>query len=250
VIGSGASAITTLAMLRRKCSESPGASAQVAWITRRSGAPYELIENDPLPQRAALHALGNELAASASLSKQAQAAAAAPAGESETTFQVDHYGGCHVIGDQNSSPLPYSSLSHSITQTPDHRRETERRVCLSPIGMSRKPDGSVEIQLERGGENDGDAAEGSGAAAATVVVTKHVLAHVGYRPDTRVTSELQVHYCYASEGPMKLAAAMVSDERARSTVPFALMCNFLSPHAAWVRSVIICSAPLRVLVPR
>jgi thioredoxin reductase len=37
-----------------------------------------------------------------------------------------------------------------------------------------------------------------------------VLALVGYRPDTAITRELQVHHCYASEGPMKLAAAILA----------------------------------------
>ena len=36
-----------------------------------------------------------------------------------------------------------------------------------------------------------------------------VLALVGYRPDTAITRELQVHLCYASEGPMSLAAAVL-----------------------------------------
>ncbi|HET9939973.1 MAG TPA: hypothetical protein VFR25_02625 [Candidatus Eisenbacteria bacterium] len=36
-----------------------------------------------------------------------------------------------------------------------------------------------------------------------------VLALVGYRPDVAMTRELQVHYCYASEGTMKLAAAIL-----------------------------------------
>ena len=37
-----------------------------------------------------------------------------------------------------------------------------------------------------------------------------VLALVGYRPDTAIYRELQVHLCYASEGPMSLAAAVLS----------------------------------------
>ncbi|HEX5031487.1 MAG TPA: FAD-dependent oxidoreductase [Candidatus Eisenbacteria bacterium] len=36
-----------------------------------------------------------------------------------------------------------------------------------------------------------------------------VLALVGYRPDLAMTRELQVHYCYASEGTMKLASAIL-----------------------------------------
>jgi Pyridine nucleotide-disulphide oxidoreductase len=37
-----------------------------------------------------------------------------------------------------------------------------------------------------------------------------VLALVGYRPEMEITRELQIHHCYASEGPMKLASAILS----------------------------------------
>lgn len=37
-----------------------------------------------------------------------------------------------------------------------------------------------------------------------------VLALVGYRPDTSMTRELQIHHCYASEGPMALASAVLA----------------------------------------
>lgn len=40
-----------------------------------------------------------------------------------------------------------------------------------------------------------------------------VLALVGYRPDTSIFRELQVHLCYASEGPMDLATAVVAKSR-------------------------------------
>jgi thioredoxin reductase len=39
-----------------------------------------------------------------------------------------------------------------------------------------------------------------------------IVALVGYRPDTSIHRELQVHHCYASEGPMKLAAALLGAE--------------------------------------
>jgi hypothetical protein len=35
-----------------------------------------------------------------------------------------------------------------------------------------------------------------------------ILANVGYRPDNRLYEELQVHECYATSGPMKLAAQL------------------------------------------
>ena len=37
-----------------------------------------------------------------------------------------------------------------------------------------------------------------------------VLALVGYRPDMELTRELQIHHCYASEAPMKLASAILA----------------------------------------
>jgi thioredoxin reductase len=37
---------------------------------------------------------------------------------------------------------------------------------------------------------------------------ERIIANVGYMPDRKMYRELQVHECYASEGPMKLAAAI------------------------------------------
>ena len=42
------------------------------------------------------------------------------------------------------------------------------------------------------------------------VEVDRVLALVGYRPDTALYRELQIHLCYASEGPMALATAVLS----------------------------------------
>jgi hypothetical protein len=41
-----------------------------------------------------------------------------------------------------------------------------------------------------------------------------IVANVGYRPDNRLWSELQVHECYATGGPMKLAAALTAETSA------------------------------------
>lgn len=155
VIGSGASAITTLAMLRAKSAAS-GAALSVVWVTRRAGPPYALIDGDPLPQRAALHQLGNELAATSG----------APGTPVATTGMcVDHRGGWQVAG----------------------------------LAQGAGDEEGITLQLE----------QSAGGAKDTVTV-RHVIAHVGYRPETSLTDELQVHYCYASEGPMKLAAAMMA----------------------------------------
>ena len=44
----------------------------------------------------------------------------------------------------------------------------------------------------------------------TTIGVDAVIANVGYRPDYSFIQELQVHTCYATEGPMKLAAALLS----------------------------------------
>lgn len=46
------------------------------------------------------------------------------------------------------------------------------------------------------------------------IIVDEVLAHVGYRPDRSIYDELQVHECYASQGPMKLAAALLGESSA------------------------------------
>ena len=41
-----------------------------------------------------------------------------------------------------------------------------------------------------------------------------IIANVGYRPDRALYEELQMHECYASQGPMKLAAALLGQASA------------------------------------
>ncbi|CAM9139025.1 unnamed protein product, partial [Ectocarpus fasciculatus] len=44
----------------------------------------------------------------------------------------------------------------------------------------------------------------------------YVFVNCGYRPDMSISRELQVHYCWASEGPMKLATALLAASGAGS----------------------------------
>jgi thioredoxin reductase len=53
----------------------------------------------------------------------------------------------------------------------------------------------------------------SGAHAGNLACDR-IIANVGYRPDHSLYEELQVHECYASQGPMKLAAAMLGQAAA------------------------------------
>ncbi len=42
------------------------------------------------------------------------------------------------------------------------------------------------------------------------ILVDEVISNVGYLPDLNLTRELQVHHCWASEGPMKLAATLLA----------------------------------------
>lgn len=48
------------------------------------------------------------------------------------------------------------------------------------------------------------------------LVVDFLVSNCGFRPDSSLYQELQIHQCYASEGPMKLAAALLSAEGAGS----------------------------------
>lgn len=58
--------------------------------------------------------------------------------------------------------------------------------------------GVIEVALNNSG----------GAIAPVRVRVDRILSLTGYRPDTDLSRELQVHTCYASEAPMALAAAL------------------------------------------
>ena len=64
--------------------------------------------------------------------------------------------------------------------------------------ISQRDDGSYEVMVVKGGERE-------------TIVVDQILANVGYRPDREMYRELQVHECYASEGPIKLAAALLGE---------------------------------------
>ena len=135
VVGSGASGVTCVSLLERLCREVGG--VDLTWVTRRHTGepPYTLIENDQLPQRAALYRRGNHLA----------------------------------------GPEPKSDLDRL------------RYVPASGVTRIRRTEeGELEVRLRslESGEEE-------------VVSVHTVIAAVGYRPDTSLTQELQIHYCYA-----------------------------------------------------
>jgi len=147
LVGGGYSAATSAVALAQLAREAPG--TRVTWITRRegpagAGGPIEAIENDRLPQRAALARLANEL----------------------TTDPAS--------------------------------------------GMTYWP--ATVVEIIRGKVRSADdhqfTVELSGRHAGTYPFDR-IVANVGYQPNRWIIEELQIHRCYATDGPMKLAAALL-----------------------------------------
>lgn len=61
------------------------------------------------------------------------------------------------------------------------------------------PDGGFLVSIESRGSELGS------------ITADHIVAQVGYRPDRAIYEELQVHECYATQGPMRLAAALLGE---------------------------------------
>ncbi len=68
--------------------------------------------------------------------------------------------------------------------------------------VSRLEAGGARVQVHLIGEHEG------------AIEVDRILANVGFRPDERLLGELQVHLCYATGGPMKLAAALLGETSA------------------------------------
>jgi len=189
VVGSGYSAITTINNLKELAATNTAATIDVHWCTRRGnnlteGSPlYEKIDNDPLPQRETLSTLANTLASSNSGSADSEAGASADEevgkGKPATNFRLIYHP--HVILESISSNIDSSGSSVDLLL---------RNVQ----------------ELEKVTEDEKH----------TIEDVSTVIANVGYRPDSSIFQELQVHQCYASEGPMKLAAALMSSSGADS----------------------------------
>jgi hypothetical protein len=84
-----------------------------------------------------------------------------------------------------------------------------RHPGVRVLAYERRPDGRVRVTLGLPGPDPREERDSHSQAARAIDVDR-VLALVGYRPDLDLTRELQVHHCYATEGPMKLAAAILA----------------------------------------
>ena len=121
-----------------------------------------------------------------------------------------HAEGVHWIRRARSVPFPpipgdplpaRVELSRAANEIAAGASWLSQHVGAEVLAYERR-DGRVRVTLR-------------GAGADQTLVVDRVLALVGYCPDLEMTRELQVHHCYASEGTMKLAAALLSSPPSR-----------------------------------
>ncbi len=65
-----------------------------------------------------------------------------------------------------------------------------------------------------GVELDWSRAAGQGSDPLSRLIVDRIIANVGYRPDRSIYEELHVHECYATQGPIKLAAKLLGETSA------------------------------------
>lgn len=96
-------------------------------------------------------------------------------------------------------PLPgrskLTAIANEAVQSKNSNIEFIANASISKIEFNEKSD-QFKVTLKLG-ENTQD------------ISVDRIIANVGYGPDNSLYRELQVHECYASRGPMKLAAALL-----------------------------------------
>jgi thioredoxin reductase len=97
----------------------------------------------------------------------------------------------------------------------DPLRERDRLAARANM-LATRGDGNVEFHpasgveaIESAGPDRGFRVTATCGGARKTWDVDRVIANVGYTPDTDLYRELQVHECYASLGPMNLAAALL-----------------------------------------
>jgi hypothetical protein len=100
-----------------------------------------------------------------------------------------------------------------ITNDPLRERD---RLAVRANNLATRTDGNVEFHnqaaidaVESGGPDKGFKVTARCADKQRTWDVDRIVANVGYTPETGLYRELQIHECYASLGPMKMAAALL-----------------------------------------
>lgn len=111
--------------------------------------------------------------------------------------------------------LARSGGTQPIKRIPNDPLKERDRLAVRGNTLATRGDANVEFHSQAAidtveflGQDRGFRVTGRAGGKETTWEVERLIANVGYTPDTNLYRELQVHECYASLGPMKLAAAL------------------------------------------
>jgi len=130
-------------------------------------------------------------------------------------------------GDENTSVVwltrspqrpPIDRISRDPLRERDRLAEEANRLALSADSVVDWRPGTIVHRVTRSA-SDGvfhvelcpPSRDISQQQTLETLTVDNIIANVGYRPDRSLYEELQVHECYASQGPMNLAAALLGE---------------------------------------
>ncbi len=114
-----------------------------------------------------------------------------------------------IDGDTLRGRVDLTARANELAANPDSQINWLKASCVRQIETD--DDGNIQVTVEQVTIEEN--AE-QGGSTCKVVPVDNVIANVGYHPDRSLYEELQVHECYASQGPMKLAAALMGETSA------------------------------------
>ncbi len=114
------------------------------------------------------------------------------------------------VGDAPLTPIPEDALPERKQLTQQANQLATQSSVVNWIGgavvdsiLAEPGSSQLKVTLIVGSEN----------SIRTILVDR-ILANVGFHPERSIYEELQIHECYASHGPMKLAAALMGESSA------------------------------------
>jgi hypothetical protein len=189
VVGSGYSAATTVVELAELAANQPG--TRVTWLTRKrreiegKGEAGTSEPSGPQPCGPIGRIFEDRLAGRDRLAERANALA------------LDTSGPVTWLSGQDVSSLRYDILSNrwevtlvaATMETPATIMDEKPLVAASSVAGSSVGGEIASLPFDQ------------------------IVANIGYRPDQKIYSELQVHTCYTTDGPMQLSAQLMAQEK-------------------------------------
>ncbi len=112
----------------------------------------------------------------------------------------------------DSSEGPIVRFPNDPLPERDALAQAANRLATAGSPVTYLPDASLAA-IEPAPDSNRQRVRLTGVEPAAVEVDQ-IVANVGYRPDFGLASELQLHTCYATDGPMRLAAALAGQTSA------------------------------------